>query len=107
MIPDDILAERLARLATPHLARLTDISPRARESSLPAAPAIRPNPPLSVDAGTVRTIGVSNTYDVRILERLARDTGRPVQVVQNRWFEGNGWDREVCRYCCEHGIQYQ
>ena len=58
-------------------------------------------------AGTVRTIGVSNTYDVRILERLARDTGRPVQVVQNRWFEGNGWDREVCRYCREHGIQYQ
>ena len=59
------------------------------------------------DAGTVRTIGVSNTYDVRILERLARDTGRPVQVVQNRWFEGNWWDREVCRYCREHGIQYQ
>ena len=55
----------------------------------------------------MRAIGVSNTYDVRVLERLARETGRPVQVVQNRWFEGNAWDREVCRYCRENGIQYQ
>jgi len=59
------------------------------------------------DAGTVRTIGMSNTYDVRVLEQLERETGRRVQVVQNRWFEGNAWDREVCRYCRERGIQYQ
>ncbi|TFY64055.1 hypothetical protein EVJ58_g2874, partial [Rhodofomes roseus] len=46
------------------------------------------------DSGTVRTIGMSNTYDVRILEKLEQETGRRVQVVQNRWFEGNAWDRE-------------
>ncbi|KAH9830336.1 Aldo/keto reductase [Rhodofomes roseus] len=59
------------------------------------------------DSGTVRTIGMSNTYDVRILEKLEQETGRRVQIVQNRWFEGNAWDREVCRYCRERGIQYQ
>ncbi|KAH9912890.1 NADP-dependent oxidoreductase domain-containing protein [Fomitopsis serialis] len=59
------------------------------------------------DEGTVHTIGMSNTYDVRVLEQLERETGRRVQVVQNRWFEGNAWDREVCRYCRERGIQYQ
>jgi diketogulonate reductase-like aldo/keto reductase len=57
------------------------------------------------DAGTVRTIGVSNTYDVRVLRSLAEE--RPVQVVQNRWHQGNQWDHEVHAYCMENGIQYQ
>ncbi|KAJ6587221.1 NADP-dependent oxidoreductase domain-containing protein [Mycena vulgaris] len=57
------------------------------------------------DAGHVRAIGVSNTYDVRVLQALA--TVRPVQVVQNRWHERNRWDREVCRYCKDQGIEYQ
>jgi hypothetical protein len=57
------------------------------------------------DEGKVRTIGVSNTYDVGVLETLARE--RQVQVVQNRWYEGNNWDHDVCAYCRQHGIQYQ
>ncbi|KAJ7091113.1 NADP-dependent oxidoreductase domain-containing protein [Mycena epipterygia] len=57
------------------------------------------------DAGHVRAIGVSNTYDVRVLQALS--AVRPVQVVQNRWHERNRWDREVCRYCKDQGIQYQ
>ncbi|KAF7306004.1 Aldo-ket-red domain-containing protein [Mycena chlorophos] len=57
------------------------------------------------DTGKARQIGVSNTYDVQILEALAAI--RPVQVVQNRWYERASWDRDVCRYCKEHGIQYQ
>ncbi|KAJ7072036.1 NADP-dependent oxidoreductase domain-containing protein [Mycena amicta] len=57
------------------------------------------------DTGKVRAIGVSNTYDVRILEALA--AVRPVQVVQNRWYERTMWDREVCRYCKDNNIQYQ
>ncbi|KAJ7045844.1 NADP-dependent oxidoreductase domain-containing protein [Mycena alexandri] len=57
------------------------------------------------DAGHVRAIGVSNTYDVRVLQALA--AVRPIQVVQNRWHEKNQWDREVCGYCRQHGIEYQ
>ncbi|KAH9484878.1 Aldo-keto reductase family 1 member C13 [Psilocybe cubensis] len=57
------------------------------------------------DEGKVRLIGVSNTYDVRILAALQRV--RPVQVVQNRWYEGNDWDPKVLNYCKESGIMYQ
>lgn len=50
-------------------------------------------------------IGLSNTYDVRILAALQK--ARKVQVVQNRWYEGNQWDRQVLTYCREHEIIYQ
>ncbi|KAJ7194198.1 NADP-dependent oxidoreductase domain-containing protein [Mycena pura] len=57
------------------------------------------------DAGQARNIGVSNCYDVRVLQALS--AVRPIQVVQNRWHERNRWDKEVCSYCCDHGIEYQ
>ncbi|KAG8214099.1 NADP-dependent oxidoreductase domain-containing protein [Butyriboletus roseoflavus] len=57
------------------------------------------------DAGIVRKIGVSNVYDVGVLTALGEL--RKVQVVQNRWYEGNMWDPEVWRYCKEHGNEYQ
>ncbi|KAF4621064.1 hypothetical protein D9613_000168 [Agrocybe pediades] len=57
------------------------------------------------DEGKVRAIGVSNTYDVRILAALANV--RKVEVVQNRWYEGNEWDQKVFNYCKESGIMYQ
>ncbi|KAI0798572.1 Aldo/keto reductase [Irpex lacteus] len=59
------------------------------------------------DEGKVRHIGVSNTYDVRVLEALEKDGGRRVQVVQNRWFEGNGWDSDLLAWCKRYGVQYQ
>ena len=57
------------------------------------------------DEGKVRLIGVSNTYDVKILAAL--DKARKVQVVQNLWYEGNDWDQEVFNYCKENEIMYQ
>jgi len=59
------------------------------------------------DSGRVKAIGVSNTYDVAILEALEKQGGRKVQVVQNRWYEGNQWDKDVWSYCRENGVQYQ
>jgi diketogulonate reductase-like aldo/keto reductase len=55
--------------------------------------------------GKVKLIGVSNTYDVETLKRLAEV--KMVDVVQNRWYEGNQWDKEVLQYCVQNGIQYQ
>lgn len=52
-------------------------------------------------------IGVSNTHDVRLLQLLEREGGRKAQIVQNRWYEGNDWDKDVLRYCTEQGISYQ
>ena len=57
------------------------------------------------DEGKVRMIGVSNTYDVKILAALQK--ARKVQVVQNRWYEGNKWDKQVFNYCLQHEIMYQ
>jgi len=57
------------------------------------------------DEGKVHKIGLSNVYDVSILKALEAE--RQIQVVQNRWYKGNGWDKDVCMYCRENGIQYQ
>ncbi|KAG6865488.1 hypothetical protein C0991_002200 [Blastosporella zonata] len=57
------------------------------------------------DEGKVRMIGVSNAYDVKLLHALSRD--RKVEVVQNRWFEQNEWDRAVHNYCKMNGVMYQ
>lgn len=59
------------------------------------------------DAGKVKHIGISNVYDVAVLEAMHQDGGRMVEVVQNRWFEGNKWDKAVLDYCRRNDIQYQ
>jgi diketogulonate reductase-like aldo/keto reductase len=57
------------------------------------------------DEGKVRFIGVSNTYNPQMLSSLGE--ARKVQIVQNRWYEGNNWDKQVCDYCRIHSIHYQ
>lgn len=42
--------------------------------------------------GTVGRLGVSNIYDPDELAWLIAEAKVPVSVVQNRWYEGNGWD---------------
>lgn len=59
------------------------------------------------DEGRVRMIGLSNTYDQTLLARLGEDSGHAVQIVQNRWYERNGWDHEVVKWCRANGAQYQ
>jgi len=59
------------------------------------------------DDGVVRLIGVSNTYDVETLKTLETQGGRKPNVVQNRWYEGNGFDKAVVRYCKENSIYYE
>jgi aryl-alcohol dehydrogenase-like predicted oxidoreductase len=59
------------------------------------------------DEGLVRVIGVSNAYSPDLLRSLEEATDRAVQVVQNRWYEGNAWDTRVFSYCQEKKIQYQ
>lgn len=57
------------------------------------------------DSGKVKMIGISNAYQTAVLESLG--DLRKVQVLQNRWYEGNDWDREMFSYCRVRGIQYQ
>ncbi|ORY28133.1 NADP-dependent oxidoreductase domain-containing protein [Naematelia encephala] len=60
-----------------------------------------------VDDGRVRALGVSNCYDPALLEWLINEARIKVGVVQNRWYEGNGWDWDIYDICQENGIRYQ
>jgi hypothetical protein len=59
------------------------------------------------EEGKVRKIGISNIYDVESLRSLEDASGVRVDVVQNRWYEGNGWDRDVLKWCKDNGVMYQ
>lgn len=66
----------------------------------------------------IGALGVSNIYEADELAWLISKAKVPVSVVQNRWYEGNGWDWEGELYVCDrtdavydlcqkHNIQYQ
>jgi len=57
------------------------------------------------DEGKVRMIGVSNANDVKVIKALS--SVRKVQVVQNRWYERNDWNKDVVKYCRENGVMFQ
>lgn len=59
----------------------------------------------ALEDGLVRSIGVSNVYDVESLRALG--AAARVEVVQNRWYEGNSWCRDVWQYCETEGIMFQ
>ncbi|WVQ84879.1 hypothetical protein IAT38_007042 [Cryptococcus sp. DSM 104549] len=60
-----------------------------------------------VDDGKIRALGVSNCYDPALLQWLIGEAKVKVGVVQNRWYEGNGWDWDVYDICQANGVRYQ
>ncbi|WOO79271.1 NADPH-dependent D-xylose reductase II,III [Vanrija pseudolonga] len=60
-----------------------------------------------VDAGAITSLGVSNIYDPDELAWLIGAARVPVAYVQNRWYEGNGWNWPIYDLCQKHGIAYQ
>merc|ERR1712051_1176497 len=61
----------------------------------------------AVDAGHCRTLGVSNCYVLRDLERLCIDARIKPAVVQNRFYRDTGYDKELRSFCRANTIQYQ
>jgi len=60
-----------------------------------------------VGAGEVRSLGISNCYDVKALAKLHEEaTVKPV-AVQNRFYEATKHDVELRKFCAAHGIAYQ
>lgn len=57
--------------------------------------------------GKVRLIGISNVYDVASVRALHEASGEKVDIVQNRWYQGNGWNAEVWQYCVQNSIVFQ
>jgi len=56
--------------------------------------------------GGARQLGISNC-DLAELQALHRDAMVKPAVVQNRFEPDNGHDRELRRWCAQHGIWYQ
>ncbi|KAG8887253.1 hypothetical protein FRB98_000290 [Tulasnella sp. 332] len=59
------------------------------------------------DESLVHKIGISNCYSPKLLAYIIQKGGRMIDVVQNRWYEGNGWDTAVVDFCAANGIYYQ
>lgn len=57
--------------------------------------------------GKVRLIGISNVYDVASVRALHEASGEKVDIVQNRWYQGNAWNADVWQYCVQNGIVFQ
>lgn len=60
-----------------------------------------------VDAGGVRQLGISNCYQVTELKGLYDSALHKPGVVQNRFYEETGYDREIRAFCRDRGILYQ
>ena len=58
-------------------------------------------------SGAVRSLGISNIYDARALERLYAEAVVKPSCVQNRFHAQSGYDTEVRAFCRAHGIAYQ
>lgn len=57
--------------------------------------------------GGVRQLGISNCYHPPLLEWLYRTAEVKPAVLQNRFYADTGYDREIRRFCRQHGIVYQ
>ncbi|GFZ48552.1 hypothetical protein JCM24511_06300, partial [Saitozyma sp. JCM 24511] len=61
----------------------------------------------AVSEGKIGQLGVSNIYEQDELMWLMGKARVPVSVVQNRWYEGNGWDWDIYDICKANSIRYQ
>ena len=59
------------------------------------------------DAGSVRQLGISNCYRLDQLEALCDSARIRPAVVQNRFYAGTGYDREIRAFCRQQRIIYQ
>jgi diketogulonate reductase-like aldo/keto reductase len=60
-----------------------------------------------VDRGSVRQIGISNCYDPAFFEQLYRWARIKPAVLQNRFYDTTGYDRQLRVFCREHQVIYQ
>lgn len=58
-------------------------------------------------SGRVRSIGISNVYDMTTLEHLYEQADVKPAYVQNRFYAKSGYDKEIRAFCQMHNMQYQ
>ena len=57
--------------------------------------------------GEVKQLGISNIYDLQTLERLYEMATIKPSVVQNRFYQDSGYDKEIRSFCKTNNIIYQ
>ncbi|KXT15279.1 hypothetical protein AC579_4831 [Pseudocercospora musae] len=55
----------------------------------------------------VRTLGISNCYDLPVLQALYDSATVKPSVVQNRFYADTGYDTDIRAFCNEKGVIYQ
>lgn len=60
-----------------------------------------------VSVGEVKQIGISNCYDLNVLEFLYDFAQIKPKVVQNRFYGDSSYDREIREFCRKNDITYQ
>jgi diketogulonate reductase-like aldo/keto reductase len=61
----------------------------------------------AVDQGTVRQLGISNCYDLQVLQTLYDAAHHKPKVLQNRFYADSGFDTELREFCQAHEMHYQ
>lgn len=52
-------------------------------------------------------LGISNCYDLKLLQRLYEEAQIKPSVVQNRFYADTEYDKEIRKWCLEKKIRYQ
>lgn len=60
-----------------------------------------------VDAGGVKRVGISNCYDLKVLDTLYTASRIKPVILQNRFHAETDYDVEIRAFCIDHGITYQ
>lgn len=60
-----------------------------------------------VQSGKIGRIGISNIYDLGLLETLYEEAEIKPAVVQNRFYAETGYDVAIRGFCRRHSIEYQ
>lgn len=58
-------------------------------------------------SGGARRLGLSNTYDLRTLQRVYDEAVVKPSVLQNRFYSESGYDVEIRQFCAQRNITYQ
>jgi diketogulonate reductase-like aldo/keto reductase len=60
-----------------------------------------------VESGQVGQIGLSNCYDLKLLEYVFANAKVEPKVLQNRFYKDSNYDKELRAFCNEKDITYQ
>ncbi|WP_136807380.1 aldo/keto reductase family protein [Desulfosediminicola flagellatus] len=60
-----------------------------------------------VASGQVYQLGISNFYDLALVERLYEDVEVKPVVLQNRFYQETGYDKELREFCSNKGMFYE